>query len=351
MPDVLAFSGDGSLLAAGCFSSVGKNAFGSIRIWNLSKSEVQTVLKATDDYGVVGELVFLQGGRELISGACIYKMDGTTDSFVQFWNVASGGENRRLKFENKTLRSLAISKDERCLMIVLASPDQQCLIQFWDLVEGKMRSEIKGDPSISWVALVPDGTSVISSGEDHVIRVRDIATRRVVRQFSVECPCSAIAVSPVIADPIAAVVDGETHADVVIWNYRTGERLRTLKEHAFIVGTMVFSPDGRMLLIGCGGHDLGDSTPRLSITEVSARVWDVQAGKVLCSVFGDAGDNSGLAFSPSGELFCTSDMESCAIRLWKSPKPIGVPVRSPLANDAKANDSSQNGGRSAKEDK
>jgi WD40 repeat protein len=212
-------------------------------------------------------------------------------------------------------------------MIALGSAHQSCLIKFWDIAEGKVSNEIKGHPSITELALVPDGTSLISAGEDRVIRVWDIASWRVVRQFSVECRYSSIAVSPVMTEPIAAVVDGKAKTDVLIWNYRTGEHLRTFKGQIFSVGTMKFSPDGKMLLTNSGLYvatgDPDHSTPPLSANEPSFRVWDVQAGRVLCSGSKDCGECRGLAFSPSGEFFCTSDTDSYAIQLWKSPKPIG----------------------------
>jgi WD40 repeat protein len=62
---------------------------------------------------------------------------------------------------------------------------------------------------------------------------------------------------------------------------------------------IVFSPDGKMVVIGCSGN--------------SVQLWEVSSGKRLFSR--DVGARS-LAFSPDGETLLTGDWEDPDIRLW-----------------------------------
>lgn len=326
MPRAVAFSGDGTLLATGgCRTGRDfENSYGFIKIWALSKNQVLTTIKATDDFGDVSRLVFLPGAHELVSVAHIFRNDGT-DSLVQFWDVASGRQTVAIKLDNKLVSGLVVSKDARWLGIGVNGDDQTAVIKIWDVTKAQFQTDVKARcGGVRSIQLSPDGTLLISAGDDSTIRVWDVARWQVVRELVVQSRDTDVAVSPAEEDSIAAVVDGRSCTDALIWNYRTGKRLRSLEGEIFALSAMVFSRDGKMLLTGGGGRvmtgDPRDSIPPLGSPALAPiRVWDVGTGANVCSVPGVTGDAHGLAFSPCGKLFVTSDTESCAIRLWKLP--------------------------------
>lgn len=82
--------------------------------------------------------------------------------------------------------------------------------------------------------------------------------------------------------------------DIILWNARTGERLKLLKGHSNWVVSLAFSRDSRRLISGAG-----DST---------ARIWDVRAGKEIGRLrfTGSSTYVEGVGLSPNGETVFAS---------------------------------------------
>jgi WD40 repeat protein len=325
IPFTMDYSCDGSMLAAGGIGTAGNNSCGMINIWNMSNRKIKTTIKVSDEYGVVSHLIFLPNNNGLISGCCVYNENDTINSIVQLWDINTGREKHRISFENKNIISIALLKESKQLMVALASPSQPCTIRFYDTTEWTTHNGILKNISISHLAMTPDCKFLLSSGEDKIIRVWDISTWQPVLQYNVDSPCSIISVSPGKSEPIAAISTGQHQNDVTIWNYRTGNPIRTIKGDAFSVIAMKFSTDGKMLLIGRGDY-IATGEPEHSSPDVKvenktlASLWDVQSGEIIYSVSGDSGECRGMAFSPSEPIFCTSCTDSSTIQLWKSSK-------------------------------
>ena len=73
------------------------------------------------------------------------------------------------------------------------------------------------------------------------------------------------ALSPASLSPIDDSAITPSGADAVIWSTTTGARIHTLQGHAGIVGSAIFSPDGRTAVTTGSDH--------------TVRLWDVATGK------------------------------------------------------------------------
>ena len=93
-----------------------------------------------------------------------------------------------------------------------------------------------------------------------------------------------------ISPDASTLAVGYAPYDVILWNARTGERLKLLKGHSNWVVSLAFSSDGNRLISGAG-----DST---------ARIWDFGSGKEIGRLRfpGPSTYVEGVGFSPKGDV-------------------------------------------------
>jgi WD40 repeat protein len=194
-------------------------------------------------------------------------------------------------------------------------------IAICDVTKAKVLTSLKGHGErVQSLAFSPDGKFLVSSGVDGVVRVRDVATWRTVRELALRRDLTTFAMSPSKDERIVAVANGED--DLLIWNYGSGGRARKLVGQVQAIASMAFSPNGRLLITGGScitsvppGEPRKHPLPADGSTQVL--VWDVRAGKVLSSVPSHTTDVRGLAYSPTDSVFATADFLTGALRLWR----------------------------------
>jgi WD40 repeat protein len=329
----LAFSSDGASFAAGGSHLRNSNdgtTVPIVKIWSLGTKGIETTheVNGVDD-GFATSLLFLPSRNELAIGGTAE--DATAEGFLQFWDVSTRREKNRIRYGKLAVASLAISADAKWLAVGTDSAQGQ--IRIWDIPKNEEAATLVGHRDrVTSLAFSPNGAFLLSSGCDATIRVWDTATWHVARECKSKGQRAIMAVSPSAKDRIAAVTGGNVmngigNDDVCIWNYQTGERIRTLEGHIQAIASIAFSPDGKLLVTGGTTTIVMDGKAQIrDLGDASAQflVWDVRCGRVLSSIRGHVGEVRAIAFSPSGELFGTVDSIGRAIRLWASPRPLAA---------------------------
>ena len=94
-----------------------------------------------------------------------------------------------------------------------------------------------------------------------------------------------------------------------LWDFRTGECLKTFSGHEQGVMSVAFSNNGRT--IASGSEDF------------TIRVWDIVTGECLHVLSGHHGAIASLAFSPQEKILASASHDE-TIKLWATKKLVKV---------------------------
>jgi WD40 repeat protein len=257
MPDSLAFSPDGKLLAAGSLSQPDDpENKGEIKIWDATTAAVVRTLP--NDTGMSPHLAFSPDGLFLTwtNGA----------GHVHFWNLKDNREEAPLEAKGGTVSHPGFSRDGKYLAVV------------------RRRQLVWSDVS--------------------EVLVWEVASRRLVRTYKSPSYGGKIAFHP-DSQRIASISDdGVEKAEVRIWNVTTGIDERVLRGQMRSFDALAFTVDGKRLLTG--GID------------GTVKVWDLRTGQELL-LLEHRGALSDLAVSRDGHLVAAVGgdyLEGAEIRVW-----------------------------------
>ncbi|MEG5016262.1 MULTISPECIES: serine/threonine-protein kinase [unclassified Microcoleus] len=190
---------------------------------------------------------------------------------------------------------------------IALSPDGQTLvsasfgtIRIWNVRTGRLvrtLNSVHSKKSVKTVAVSPDSSILASGGDDNNVILWDLKTGRRMR---------TIAAHKAAVNEIAFSRDGQTLASgsddktVRLWNVRTGSRLRTLSGHAGGVNAIALSRDGKTLASGS--------------QDKTVRLWNLGTGEVRRIITGHGGPVNAVAFSPNGQIVASASTDN-TIRL------------------------------------
>jgi WD40 repeat protein/serine/threonine protein kinase len=172
----------------------------------------------------------------------------------------------------------------------------------WGLCQDGSRHTLRGHTAgVSAVAFAPDGQTLATRGDDHSVRLWDMASRRHVKllgyRISSGYYCGSLAFAPdgktlAIADDLATAVH--------LWDVAARCERATLQHRTGVIA-LAFSPDGKLLATGC--HD------------DSVHLWDIATRREMCTLEGHTGGVIYVAFAPDGKTLASGSWDS-TVRLW-----------------------------------
>lgn len=278
----LAFSPDGSLLAAGSDDR-------KVSVYDMDLGEVVGTIDA--HRGFVQSLAFSPDGTMLATAG--------SDNLVHLWNE-SGDKIGTLEGHTKGVTSLAFSPEGG--LIITGSDDQT--VGVWDAQTRANISMLVGhQKGVSAVAFSPDGTCFASSGRDHQVLVwnAEFSAHALVGHTS---PVRGLAFSR----DSSLLVSASDDRSVRLWNTADGS-CTPITTYTNWVSAVAFSPDDSCLVTG-------DDDDIVTVWSLSTgERLDLQSHKD--SVFAVAWSSRGVIASGGGGMVMRGDNQ---IRLWS---PVG----------------------------
>jgi WD40 repeat protein len=325
---LVAFSPDGKTIA-----SCGGDRV--VLIWDAATGKI--LHRLVGHTNSINGLAFSGDGKMLASSS---RMNGQ----IILWDPLRGTRIRELpsKF---TVPWVAFSPDNKLLAVV-----SERGTHLLDPATGAERGNIK-EQEVYWTAFTSDGKTIVSAGQKNSpgssVRLWNAATRKEIRSFRWERIYSA-ALSP-DGKMLAA---GNKNGSIRVWDVESGAVVREFPS----IGTdlvwnahMVFSPDSKLLAtvgntdisrairilslesgkeaVRCSGHPTGASSVAFSPDGARlvsgglrgrVRVWDAKTGKETVRILSHLGDVRSVSFLPDGRSVVTKSIDG-TIRLWDGP--------------------------------
>jgi WD40 repeat protein len=228
------------------------------------------------------------------------------DSVIRLWDAATGREGQAIRMINMGGGwAVAFSPDGRTLAVECHEGDESTM-GLWDMHSGKLLRRMGTHNLVDCAAaFAPDGRILAAAAQDDMIRLWDVATAGLLRQWKGP-RAEALAFSP--DGRSLAVATKYEKPGVRVWETATGqERLRLASGGACAVA---FAPDGRCL--AAAGMD------------GTVRVWDWPSGQERCCLRGHTGVVNAVAFTPDGTGLVTGG-EDARVLVWGLASAAGEP--------------------------
>ncbi len=285
----VAFSPDGSLLAAG--------SFGTIDLWDVKKGQRLQTIKRDDNWMITG-VSFSPDGQKLASGSF--------GNIISIWDVQTGQYLRMLQGTTSG-RNIAFSPDGQTLV---SSGSWNNTVGLWETAADKRRY-LKGHTGqVQGISFSADGRTVTSVSKDKTIGIWDVATGRRLKKVPLQAmkgSVNSIAISP---DGRILALTSQSNNSINLLEFPTGKHLQILEGHTNNVDSVVFSHDSRTLASVASSSSSEDDSNIL--------LWDVKTGKRLRALT-ETGFGSSLSFSPDGNILAFSLLfgnNSININFW-----------------------------------
>jgi WD40 repeat protein len=293
----IAFSPNGQMLASGGAADGSGARDSTVRLWRSLSGEKLDVLEAPGDN--VRCVAFSPDGRWLAAGGDFAR--------VKVWDVSDPMNNRLFPKQRVILWALAFSPDSKSV----AAGGGLKVFDLFDVASGEIASSPPGHAKMGIRALSysPDGRFLLSAGMDNTVKLWDVAKKASLadRDADHKFGIASLTISPEgkwIATGAANKPRKGTSrpdGDIIIWDFKSGEKAATLAGHTSEVTSLAFHRDGKKLASAS--------------EDGTVRIWNIDARKESAILRDHKGPVLAVAFSPDGKTMATGGDDK-TIRLW-----------------------------------
>ncbi len=298
----------------------------TIRVWDLASGKTVRTIRGESAPGQAGKVYAMAlspDGKWLAAGGLLDSRQGNPNRYaIRLYEFASGRLVALLKGHEKGVPSLNFSPDGSRL--ISGSGDHTAIL--WDtgmragsyVAEPKLLHRLEGHKDFIYgVAFSPDGSRAVTGSYDHDLRLWRVADgKQIARLTGHGDKVRSLAVAP-----DGTIASGDWSGEIRLWD-GDGNFLRILARQGTVVGSLSFSPDGKLLLSGDGAAH----------GPWPLHVYDVASGKEVVTYTGHDNIVLATAFSPDGRWAATGGGNNEEIHLWDphSGKPRFGPDGKPL---------------------
>jgi WD40 repeat protein len=295
----VAISPDSTIVAGGTTSH-------EICFWKTSDASSIGLLRG--HHGWVRSIIFSPDGQWLASGS--------QDQTIRIWRVETRECHLILSTDSSAVWAVAFSLDSKFL---ISGGDDKTL-RLWDICTGDCQKVVNNahDSGISSLCVTPDGSQVISTGRDSIVKIWNLPSLILLNALLGHT--GSIWCSQISPDGLT-LATGSDDCTVRLWSLENHKNLAILTGHNRCVWTVSFSPDGQHLV--SGGHDH------------NMRIWDLKLQTCLRLVRGHTSFVWSSIFSPDGK-FLISGGHDQTLRWWKFPQGELIKTRVGYSNGIKA---------------
>jgi WD40 repeat protein len=263
---------------------------GEVQIWAASDQTLHRIWQAHTD--LVWPLTFSPDGNKLATGS----WDGT----VKLWDVASG----TLLWSGRhasDISSVDYAPDGS--MLVSSGNDATIL---WDLKSGRQMQTLPHPVMVISVAWSPDGKLLASGDVAGNIRLWAVSETELATCVQTLTGHTKLVAGLAFAPDSQTLASASSDGTVKLWDTSTplgtsgGSLLETLTGHTERVHRVAWSPDGRTL--ASAGF------------EKTIWLWDVEQHNYRTALQGHTDVVTGLAFTPAGDSLLSSG--DSTVRVW-----------------------------------
>ncbi|MFA6074473.1 MAG: RING finger protein [Negativicutes bacterium] len=276
--EALKFSKNGKYLASG-------SGDGTAKIWSARSGSFIRTLKASN-YPIEA-ITFLGVSSVLVTVGW--------EKVLRLWNMEDSSNTGTLVGHNQIIYAVSSSREGNVL--VSAAGDNS--IRIWDVASQSCIRTIRGHiASVFGVVVSPDGSKIASCSSDRSVKIWNFDG-----SLSISLAGHDAAVRCLDFHPNGYLLaSGSDGGDIIIWNQKTGERVKSLVGHTKRVRSLVFSHKGEMLA-SCGDDN-------------TVIVWDVRSGNQIEVLKGHTDRVCAVAFSVDDKRVASGG-DDRVIKIWR----------------------------------
>jgi WD40 repeat protein len=283
LPNAVAFSRDSKR-----FATAGEDQ--TARLWNVETgSPMHLPLR---HQGPVVAIDFRADGNQLITASL--------DKTAIIWDVTTGKAVGSPLIHPGPVYASVFSPDGK---IVATSSDTNAYL--WDASTGKpFAKPLSHAQSINQVQFNPNGKYLLTTAADHIVRIWDVETGQIHRQFA----CDSMIIRADFSPDGARIAVTTSGRFARVWDVATGQALTPLLPHRSFLWNPIFSQDGNIIITR-----QDDSSPPI--------VRDAGNGRQIGPALQTFWSNVTVAFSPDNQAILTCNNNALA-RRWPVPNPM-----------------------------